>query len=889
LKVVVKIILVFLSIILVIIISLLILSWYFEDRIADYAIKELNQQIRTQVRADKVDFTILRKFPDASIRFKNTYVNSVRADYNANQFEGINTDTLLFAEEIYLQLSLIPLIRNQYVIREVQVNNGRLNIYTDSNGNNNYIFWKRNETKNKSNLNIDLQQVKISEINFLSLNLANKTRVSGAMNKSVLKGDFNSERYILDFILDGKLKKYTSNDKDYISNKNISIKSKLNVTGNNFNIIKSNLVVEGLDFIMDGNIVNDEITDLDLKISGRDLNLEDLYKSIDFIVPVKYRKSVKVKGNLNFNAEVKGLCGKMKIPAINAEFSLREGWARTTFSENKIENISLNGFFSNGAQHVPGSESLRLENVSLNFGDSKCSGNFNIKNFSHPVINYYINAELNLQDLLPFIKSKTLTWYSGKISINTKIQGSQEGLFKISNNDILNWKLDGNAELVDIKFGLKDKNISIEHLNANIDIGNYLKLNDLNLVISGNELSIKGRIDNWREYLLKDNSKLWMDLNMYSGNLIIDNFLHKGSFEKVTNDSSYIMPDWFYLKGKFWFDRFIWDKFSATNMLGDLKYQPGSLLFNGEFSTMGGDIKGNGFAEQKDDLDFSVRINSTLHQINIQTLFYCFNNFGQTFIQDKHLKGQLSGDVEYYSLFDKYLNVRKESILVETDIKIHNGELINFEPMLGLSDFIDVEELKHIRFSTLENQIFIRNSEVMIPQMDIFSSAINISGSGVHGFDNQFNYKVNVELSDLLLNKSHRREPAFEEHVINDDGLNRTKIYLKIVGTPDDYHINYDRKEAAGALKTKLSDEKAELKSVLKEEFGLFSKDTLPVKPVEDKKRDFFIKWDELNEEIPDSIRIKDQEKSDKFTIEWDDEKEPDTAINLNDNNKILK
>jgi hypothetical protein len=880
LKVVVRILLGLLSIFLVLIISLIILSWYFEDRIADYAITELNKQIRTQARAEKIDFTILRKFPDASIRFKNTYVSSVKTDYAFNQFEGINTDTLLFAEEIYLQLSLIPLIRNQYLIREVQVNNGKLNIYTDRGGNNNYIFWKKTEAENKSNFKIDLQQVKISGINFFSLNLTNKSEVTGTVNKSILKGDFNSERYILDFTLAGSLIKYRSNDTDYLSDKDFSIKSKLNVTGNNFNIIKSNLVVEGLDFIVDGNIKNEEITDVDLNVSGRDLNLEGLYKSIDFIVPEKYRTSVKVKGNLTFNADIKGLWGNNKVPDIKAEFSVREGWVNTPFSDKKFEKITLNGFFSNGAQEIPGSASLRFENASVSFGDSKCSGNFNIQNFSHPNINYVLNAELNLQDLLPFIKSETLTWYSGKISFNSEAHGSQDGFFKISKNDILKWDLDGMAELVDLKLGLKDKNIIIEHLNANIDIGKYLFLNNLNLVISGNELSIKGRIDNWREYLFKDNSKLWMDLNIYSGNMVIDNFLHKE--EQVDNDSSYIMPDWFYLKGKFWFDKFTWDKFSAANMLGDIKYQPGSLLFNGEFSTMGGNIKGDGFAEQKSNLDYSIRINSTLEQINIQTLFYCFNNFGQTYIQDKHLKGQLSGDVEYYSLFDKYLNVRKESILAETDIKILNGELINFEPMLGLSDYIDVKELQHIKFSNLENQVFIRNSEVMIPQMDIFSSAINISGSGVHRFDNQFNYKVNVELSDLILNKSHRREPEFEEHVIADDGLKRTKIYLKIDGTPDDYHISYDRKGAVGALKTKLSDQKTELKSILNEEFGLFSKDSLPIIKDEDKKKEFFIKWDEFNEEKPDTINKNNKQKSEKFTIEWDDEEEADTTLNLN-------
>ena len=206
--------------------------------------------------------------------------------------------------------------------------------------------------------------------------------------------------------------------------------------------------------------------------------------------------------------------------------------------------------------------------------------------------------------------------------------------------------------------------------------------------------------------------------------------------------------------------------------------------------------------------------------------------------------------------------------------------------MLGLSNFIEVEELKYIKFSTLKNQIFIRNTEVLIPQMDIYSTAFNISGSGIHGFDNQFNYKVSVDLSDLLLNKSRDKELEFEEHIINDDGLHRTKIFLTIEGNPDNYRINYDKKNAVGALKEKLSDEKVELKSLLKEEFGFFSKDTIPVKEAEEKKREFFIDWEESEVDSSNTLKSGKKEKTEKFNIEWDDE-ETDTVEQID--NKIKK
>jgi hypothetical protein len=874
----------------ILIITVLIFSRYFEDSIENFVVKELNQQIRTPVRAEKIEFTLLRKFPDASIRLRNVFIGSVKEDYAEQEFYELNTDTLLYAEEIYLQFKLIPLFKNQYIIQEIQVSKGKLNIYADLEGNDSYKFWKKAETANTSNFRVELKQVKIADINFMNSNLAKKTNITGKLKRLILNGDLTSDKFILDFTLDGKIKQYTSNEINYLSDKEFSAKSKINVAGNNLNIIKSNLIIEELGFTVNGNIINNEENfDLDLEVSGNDLNIENLFKSLAFLFPLKYTSDLKVKGELNLYSEITGPFSSTQIPRINAEFSINDGWMSTQLSNQKFENINLKGYFSNGTRKIAESAILKFENVSVNYGNSKCNGNFQIFNLSHPRVNYQLSAELNIKDLLPFIKSQKLNYHSGIISIDTKIWGSQQKLFNITKNDILNWGFEGTIGLNEIMLDLNNKNISIKHLKGNIDLTNYLFINDLSMVISGNELNIKGRVDNLPEYLFTENAKLWMDLNIYSGNLTVDSFLYNENQEKISHDSAmYTLPDNIHLKSKFWFDKFTYNKFSATNMLGDLIYKPGSFLFNTEFSSMGGNIKGDGFIEQQNDMNYSVRINSEMEKIDIRNLFYCFNNFGQTFIQDKHLIGQLNGTVNFYSLVDPYLNIKKETILAESDVKIINGELINFEPMLGLSNFIEVRELQDIKFSTLENQVFIRNSEVMIPQMDIFSSALNVSGSGIHRFDNQFNYKVNVELSDLLLNNSHKGQLEFEEHIITDDGLNRTKIYLTIEGTPDDYHINYDRKGAVGALKDRLSEEKVELKSLLKEEFGLFRKDTLPAIPEEEKKREFFIRWEESDTNNTDTVKKEKKEKTEKFVIEWDEE-EADTIETNSNENKIKK
>jgi hypothetical protein len=262
---------------------------------------------------------------------------------------------------------------------------------------------------------------------------------------------------------------------------------------------------------------------------------------------------------------------------------------------------------------------------------------------------------------------------------------------------------------------------------------------------------------------------------------------------------------------------------------------------------MQGQIDTEGMLEQQKNGQFLVKSLSQVSDIDITGVFTSFENFGQEFITDKHLKGELSGLVNFSAGLNEKMKIRKESILADCDIVIQDGELSGFEPMRKLSGFIDVEELEDIKFSTLTNQIFIRNEEVIIPKMDISSSAFDLTGSGLHGFDKNFTYKVKVSLSELLSKKAKKPDNRESEFgVIEDDGLGRVFIYLIIEGSDQGTEVRYDRRGAVQNIKDQFKEEKKELREILNEEFGLFKKDSTLKGDREDNREDKFIwEWDE--------------------------------------------
>jgi hypothetical protein len=204
---------------------------------------------------------------------------------------------------------------------------------------------------------------------------------------------------------------------------------------------------------------------------------------------------------------------------------------------------------------------------------------------------------------------------------------------------------------------------------------------------------------------------------------------------------------------------------------------------------------------------------------------------------------------------DSLLNPNVKLLSAEGKYIISDGSLINFDPIKELSSFIEVSELKNISFETLENDFFIRNNFFYVPQMDVKSSAADLTVNGKHSFNNDYEYHVKILLSELLSKKRKKNKSGSSEFgVIEDDGLGRTSMLLKVVNKGEDINVSYDLKAAGTQVKNNIKTERQNLKTILNQEYGWFKEDTIsksvPSKPIGKKQR-FKISWSE-NDSIAD-------------------------------------
>jgi hypothetical protein len=195
-----------------------------------------------------------------------------------------------------------------------------------------------------------------------------------------------------------------------------------------------------------------------------------------------------------------------------------------------------------------------------------------------------------------------------------------------------------------------------------------------------------------------------------------------------------------------------------------------------------------------------------------------WNNFGQNTITADALKGKASASVVTTIYLDKNYQVLMDKLEVETDIKISGGELVNFEPLMAMSRFISVDELQHVKFDTLRNQLSIRDSKLIIPKMSISSSILNVQVFGEHMFNQEIDYHVNLLLNELIRRKAKKKK-NFDGHEIVDE-KGKTRLFLWLRGKPGDLKVGFDKREVRKKLKEDFKKEGQIIKQLFKEEFG---------------------------------------------------------------------
>lgn len=845
------------------------------DEIKNYAINNLNKELEVKVEIKNIKLSFFRKFPFISMVLSDviSYSNNnfIQSDFNISE-----PQILFSSNEIFIQFNLIDILRGNYKIKRIIAEEGNLNLLSDSLGNINYALFKKSSPGLKNKQNIELEYFKLKDFNFLIINKFKNLEIKGNAEDLILKGKFKKSEF--DLSTSGILF-FDEVSRDgilYAKNTALSSKLKFSAVDSVFTIEKGILNFDDIRLEASGMITSGDVFKTDIIINGKNIQIRSLLKKLPDNFS-QWTKTFPADGKLDIQFSAEGNYSTTENPLLTTSFTVNRASIKSHKWKAHSGNISFSGLYSNGDARQPKTSYLSIDNVNIRLNESFLTGNLIIRNFLSPDLNSRLKGKINTSDINYFLPGDPVSFQSGTIDFNFITNSGFESFKNLTFSNILLTALSGSLNLKEIHVSYNDNYPPITDLNGNITLKNDSWLSEVKFNSGISYYSYKGTIDHvFRRFTLKSGS-LWLQGDLYSPDADISFLFNDDS--KVDEKNALKLPDKLFLKLKIIFDHFKLNNFSADNIVTDIAFKPGFISVSSlNLSTMKGKLEGYGGLIQDLDGGLILKTDCQLDKIDMKELFEVFNNFQQKFIISNNVEGRISGSVNFSAKLKSNFEPDMNSINAITNVIIEKGELKEFIPLKNLSRFIELSELEHVKFETLQNNIVIKNEKVFVPEMAINSSAFKLITSGIHGFDNNFEYKIKVNLSEILAKKAKMKKENDEFAVLEKDGK-RLNLFLTITGNLEDFKIRYDKKEAANQIKENLKSEKKELKSILYEEFGLFKKQFSDSSHIKKKEEDishpkFIFEWDEDENEAKskaDKKQNKNNSNKEKdFKIIWE-------------------
>ncbi len=782
--------------------TLIISVWLFQDRIINSFVAEANKSLNTPVAIGKISVSAWKDFPNLAIVFHDVYVEDSHP----------GKDTLLAAKTISFTLNPVEVWQGQYDVRGLKVENSITRLRINTVGKSNYNIIKEGG-RGGGTIVFDLKDVQLvnTEVSyddldahqfhrFDSKNLDASIHIVGDLYQISAKGDVTSRQINvndLSFLVDKEFSAVAEIDYDD-ENKIVTIKP-------------SGLELGNSAFEITGVYSFKTKNEIDISANGMDTDIQTILSLLPKEFSERF-KDYQSEGNIYFSLAVKGEMSKNRDPLFSIAFGCSGASLYHPKFDSRITGANLEGSFATPSFSSLRDAELFLKNVRGSLNGKSFTSDFALRNFENPFITLEFNGLLDARSILQFYPVETVSKVSGLIDADLFVQGEVGKLKRRATAQEV--KTSGKLRLENLGFTAGDKPVTFAGISGTLQFNNNdMALSDTYGQIGNSDFRLNGMFKNSIPYLLYENQPIGIEADLQARHLDADElFSIVYGDDRASGDYNFSISPNLHFNFNCDIKSLHYKRFKPRRMRGNLLIKNQMAVFRKlSVNAMGGSITLDGIADAKNPKAIDIVSTFKLSGVHLDSLFYVFNNFDQNFVQDKHLRGQAFADISTEMVLNNKLNLFSESLIADVSVAIKNGELNDFDPLQELKRYLDDEGLAKLRFADLKNDIHIENKTIFIPQMEIRSNVTNITLSGTHTFDQKIDYRV---VAPLRSRKKIDPDEAFG--AIESDNAGGAKVFLKITGTTDDYDVSYDKRALKQKLASDLKNEVKELREAVK-------------------------------------------------------------------------
>ncbi|MBM6498941.1 AsmA-like C-terminal region-containing protein [Flavobacterium macrobrachii] len=733
---------------LLLVVAAFAIPYFFKDQIKAKILTSINENIDAKVAFADADLSLFKNFPNASVTIDKLSI------INKAPFEG---DTLVSFEELNLKMSIKELFKGENEpmnIDGISSKNGLINIIFNKDGIGNFDIALKNKKEDAKDekskpLALKIKEYEIENFRFQFYDEKSKMKMVLDSINHEGKGDFTSTK--LDLITKTTTKVSLSMDKaNYMNNVALSLDAILGIDleKSKYTFKENKAKINELPLEFDGFIqIVEAGQEYDLKFKTPTSS----FKNFLGLIPAQYAANldnVKTSGDFTVTGFAKGLYSETTVPKFNIEIASNNASFQYPNLPKSVKNIVIDTKIINETG-VMNDTYVNLDKLSFQIDQDVFNAKANIKNLAeNALVNAALKGTINLANVTKAYPVKLDKPLSGMLKADVTTEFDMQSVEK---SDYARIK---NAGTIDLSgFNYTDENGKTMNISKVLVAFNpsTVNLQQFSATTGKSDISVNGVLENFYGFVFK-NQELKGNFNLNSNQLAVNDFMttEAPKTETATKKSEAMkIPAFLNCSLTAKANTVLYDNLTLKNVSGKIiiKDQKATLQ-NGKTDIFGGSISFKGDVSTKEKTP-KFNMDLGLNKVDIMQTFTQLDMMKKIAPIAGIINGKLNSTIKLSgNLNETEMTPILSSLtgdllgqLLSTTVNSSNSTLLT-----ALDNNLNFVDLKKLNLNDLKAAITFKDGKVNVKPFDIKYQDIKVNVGGTHGFDQNMNYNLKLDV-----------------------------------------------------------------------------------------------------------------------------------------------
>lgn len=737
----------------------LIVPMALRGKIADIVKKEANEMLVAKLDFEKLDISLLRHFPNASVDLKGLTLVGV------DRFEG---DTIVAAHRISVVVNLMSLFGDSgFEVTKVILADPALHARKLADGAVNWDVMKpaaeeepeaeSAEPEEPSSFRLSVRDFRISGAVIRYEDDSTKMRFSTDPLTLRLRGDLSAAQTNFDLRLKTERTNFVSGGIPLLSNAEAELVAVIDADLENRrftfsdNTLRLNAIQVGLDGWVE---MRDDVVAMDVKAGCDEVQFKDVLS----LVPAFYTREFKnltAGGELALSLWARGEMKGSDLPAFELKSEVRNGSFQYSSLPKAVTDINLAARIANPGGVMDRTE-VELSKFGLKMAGNTVSATFYATNLaSDPTFRATAEGHVDLgavKEVYPLEKGMDL---AGRITADLNLSGRMSDIEK-SRYEKLGAKGTFVLEELDLTLGNLPP-VHIRRAAATITPA-AMTLGEFGLTVGKSDLSANGQLSGYLGYLLREETlsgRLYVKSELLDLNEIMDS-LPEGdaeaseSGEEAPADAATALeiPKNLNLSLNTELHKVLFGKMTFSDLTGEMRMADGTLSLNGlSLGAFGGKVSASGsYSTAADPAHPSLKLDASFANASFQQTFEQLEMVQQLVPIFAKTGGDYSLSLNLATALDAQMSPDLKTLSASGEIRSENINIQNIAAFDALADALGNDKLRKIEARDVSIRFAIKEGRITTEPFDLKIGDIGVNLSGSTGLDQTIDYQAKVAI-----------------------------------------------------------------------------------------------------------------------------------------------